>query len=289
MNASRILSPAPSSSSTMLTYAVYVVVAVIVIVILYQFTFKTASLDVSIANAMQPGNPTQIKSLKITQGDLNDGKIRVKPGGAYTLSFWMNIKAWGGNQPGAPQSVLNILDDGLTGQSLLSVLLYPNDPQMMVRVNMGSAKNLSPDFTNNTSRLQSYTSTIPLVTQGINMPQCDINEIDLQRWINFTISVNGRIVDIYYDGKLNRSCILPALPISSVGGQQTVQIGEAGGFTGTFGVMQYFAYPLTPDRIYSIYLAGPGGPPTFLSLLESKLGINLTYTAAAIPATTVSA
>jgi len=289
MNASRILSPAPSSSSTMLTYAVYIVIAVIVIGILYQFTFKSASLDVSIANAMQPGNPAQIKSMKITQGDVNDGKIRIKPGGAYTLSFWMNIKAWGGNQPGAPQSVLNIFDDGLTGQSLLSVLLYPNDPQMMVRVNMGSTKNLSPDFTSNTSRLQSYTSTIPLITQGINMPQCDVNEIDLQRWINFTISVNGRIVDIYYDGKLNRSCILPALPISSVGGQQTVQIGEAGGFTGTFGVMQYFAYPLTPDRIYSIYLAGPGGPPTFLSLLESKLGINLTYTAAATPATTTSA
>jgi len=276
----------PVVSSSMVTYAAYVVIAVIVVVILYQFTFKGASLDVSLANAMQPGNPQTMKSLKITQGDLNDGKIRIKPGGAYTISFWMNIKAWGGLQPGTPQSVLNIMDSGLSGQSLLSVLLYPNDPQMMVRVNMGSANNLSPDFTNNASRTQSYTSTIPLVTQSLNMPQCDVNEIDLQRWINFTISINGRIVDIYYDGKLNRSCILPALPISSVSGQQTVQLGEAGGFTGTFGIMQYFAYPLTPDRIYSIYLAGPGGPPTFLSLLSSKLGINLSYTASATPATT---
>ena len=285
MNAARNASAAitaPIVGSGMAIYAVYIVIAVIVVAILYQFVFKTAALDVELATAMQPGNPTGgLKSFKITQGDATDGKIRIKPGGAYTISFWMNIKAWGGQQPGAPQSVLNIMDGGLTGSSLLSVLLYPNDPQMMVRVNMGSAKNLSPDFTNNATRTQSYTSTIPLVTQGINMPQCDVNEIDLQRWINFTSSVNGRIVDIYYDGKLNRSCILPALPISSVNGQQTVQIGEAGGFTGSFGVINYFAYPLTPDRIYSIYLAGPGGPPTFFSLLQSKLGINLTYTASA--------
>jgi hypothetical protein len=266
------------ASSGMATYAVYIVIAIIAVVLVYQFVFKNASLDVSLAGSMQPGNPSTIKTLKITQGDVNDGKIRIKPGGAYTLTFWMNIKAWGGNQPGVPQSVLNILDAGLPGQSLLSVLLYPNDPQMMVRVNMVSASNLSPDFTNNTVRLQSYTSTIPLITQGMNMPQCDVNEIDVQRWINFTISVNGRIVDIYYDGKLNRSCILPGTPVSSTNGQQVVQLGEGTGFTGTFGIMQYFAYPLTPDRIYSIYLAGPGGPPTFMGLLESRLGINLTYT-----------
>jgi len=284
MNAARnastnVAATASSMMSGMKSYIVYGVIAVIVVVILYQFVYKSASLDLSLANAMQPGNPTTIKALKITQGDQTDGKIRIKPGGTYTLSFWMNIKAWGGQQPGVPQSVLNILDDGLAGKSLLSVLLYPNDPQMMVRVNMGSSSNPSPDFTNNVTRTQSYTSTIPLVTQSLNMPQCDVNEIDLQRWINMTISVNGRVVDIYYDGKLNRSCILPATPVSSANGQQTVQIGEAGGFTGTFGVMQYFAYPLTPDRIYSIYLAGPGGPPTFMNLLESKLGINLTYTA----------
>jgi len=279
MNAARNISAsAVATASGASSYIVYIVIAIIVIVLLYQFVYTSPSLDVALTKAMQPANPKMIKSLKITQGDATDGKIRIKPGGMYTLTFWMNIKAWGGQQPGVPQSVLNIMDDGLAGQSLLSVLLYPNDPTMMVRVNMGSAANLSPDFTNNVTRQQSYTSTIPLVTQSINMPQCDVNEIDIQRWVNFTISVNGRIVDIYYDGKLNRSCILPGTPVSSTNGQQTVQIGEAGGFTGTFGVMQYFAYPLTPSRIYSIYLAGPGGPPTFTDLLESKLGINLTYT-----------
>jgi hypothetical protein len=146
MNAARNASAnVAASASGMMSgaksYIMYGVIAIIIVVILYQFVFKSASLDVDLASTMQPGNPTMIKSLKITQGDLTDGKIRIKPGGTYTLSFWMNIKAWGGQQPGVPQSVLNILDDGLSGQSLLSVLLYPNDPQMMVRVNMGSTNN----------------------------------------------------------------------------------------------------------------------------------------------------
>jgi hypothetical protein len=61
-------------------------------------------------------------------------------------------------------------------------------------------------------------------------------------------------------------------------GKQSVVIGEHGGFQGSFGLMNYYGMSLTPDRIYSIYLAGPGGPPTFLSYLESKLGINIAYT-----------
>ena len=52
---------------------------------------------------------------------------------------------------------------------------------------------------------------------------CDLTDIDLQRWINITVSVNGRIVDVYYDGKLARSCVLPTIPVASDNGQQIVR------------------------------------------------------------------
>jgi len=56
-----------------------------------------------------------------------------------------------------------------------------------------------------------------------------------------------------------------------------VQIGNNGGFGGKISGIQFFAYPLTPDRIYSIYQAGPMGQRGFVGYLLEKLGINLTY------------
>jgi hypothetical protein len=116
-----------------------------------------------------------------------------------------------------------------------------------------------------------------MANEVIESPMCDIQDIDLQRWINITVSVNGRIVDVYYDGKLNRSCVLPDIPMAPESGVQVVATGKKGGFGGKISGVQFFAYPLTPDRIYAIYQAGPKGPAGFIAFLAEKLGIKLTY------------
>jgi hypothetical protein len=252
-------------------YGIYILIAVVVVYLVSRLVFQGSALEVPVTTTTQVANPTAIVPLNIT----SDGRIRIKPGGEYTFSFWVYINSWGAAKA---KGVLSIVDAGLSGQSLLSVLLYPSDPMMAIRINTTNSN--TNDLTKNTTRQSLLGGTGSLTNSDGTTPQCDIQAIDLQRWINVTVCTNGRVADIYYDGKLNRSCVLPGIINAGTSGMQMVQIGEGGGFQGSFGVMNYYGYALTPDRIYSIYLAGPGGPPSFLSYLSSKLGINLTYTSA---------
>ena len=268
---------ANSSSSSVMKYGIYLLVAVVVIYLVSRLVFQGSSLEVPVMTATQIANPTTPITTTIT----NKGPLLIKPGGEYSFSFWIYINSWGNSKT---RSVLNLLDSSsaFSGKTLMSVMLYPSDPMMAIRLNTTPAA--ATDATSNATRMSlisNGTSSSSLISQAGSTPQCDIQGIDLQRWINITVSTNGRVVDIYYDGKLNRSCVLNGIINGSTSAStQSVQIGEGGGFTGSFGVMNYYAYALTPDRIYSIYLAGPGGPPSFLSYLQAKLGINLTYTSA---------
>ena len=85
---------------------------------------------------------------------------------------------------------------------------------------------------------------------------CDIKEIPVQRWVNLTIVSSGRVLDIYMDGKLSRSCILenvlnvPRVPLG-------LRLGDYGGFGGRYSSVQMWGAQLTPDLIYGIYQMGP--------------------------------
>jgi hypothetical protein len=281
---------APSSA---LKYIFYIVAALSIVYVVSRLTFNGGSQDISVTGTTQSGAPGVDKagafpSFTITE----DSRLRIKPGGEYTFSFWVYINTWGVNGS-KPTNVLRIADAELAGHSLLAVMLYPTEPTMAIRFYTGAG---TGNFTNDTARndlINSGTGSLSAPTTGTcatdsaaSTPQCDLRDIDMQRWINITVTTNGRMVDVYYDGKLARSCILPNIIQSPVKGLQSVKIGENGGFQGSFGVMNYYAYTLTPDRIYSIYLAGPGGPPTFLSYLEKQLGVNIVYSGATTGATT---
>lgn len=295
MNAARMNAPrmnAASGSSSTLKYVLYILVAVVAVYLVSRLVFQGSSLEVPVTTTVMSGTvaagaAAEKTTFPITKsGDKNNSAIQIKPGGEYTFSFWVYIDAWTG---GKAASILNITDSTLPLNALLSVLLYPSSPTMAIR--LATSGTSTPDYTLNTARQDLERGTgidgITMMTSAGNTsstPTCDLQNIDMQRWLNVTVCTSGRIVDIYYDGKLNRSCVLPG-PIAGATSSSNlnVKIGEATGFSGSLGVMNYYAYALTPDRIYSIYLAGPGGPPSFWSYLSSQmaqLGINLTYTSA---------
>lgn len=254
----------------MIINVVYVVAFLVALYYLYKFLIEGSDLEVTLLNHEMDGN-------SVDQWKLPGKDVRVKQGGEYTISFWMYITSWE-HRAGLAKSVLQILDENMPDKILLNTVLYPNEAKMMVRVNTIGGSLEGSDYTQagKFADLMSGNGAIEMTGSGV-MPKCDIQDIDLQRWINITVSVNGRIVDIYYDGKLARSCVLPDLPQASDSGTQYVQVGNKGGFGGKLSGVQFFAYPLTPDRIYSIYQAGPMGQRGFIGYLMEKIGINLTY------------
>ena len=198
----------------------YVVAFLVALYYLYKFFISSSDLDFDVLNAEADANAPQSFPLP------NSQSVLVKTGGEYTLSFWMYINSWD-YRAGLAKSVLQIVDSASPQHALLTTILYPNEPKLMVRVHTES-KSTGMDYTNfsNFNSLLSGSQTGSMFGPTLESPMCDLADIDLQRWINITISVNGRIVDVYYDGKLARSCVLPDIPTAPMNGKQAVAIGQ---------------------------------------------------------------
>jgi hypothetical protein len=83
---------------------------------------------------------------------------------------------------------------------------------------------------------------------------CDIKNIPLQKWVHITYVLNNRTVDIYIDGKLERSCVLRGVPKLN---DEPVRVCDNGGYFGKISNLVYFRYALKPDEVYKIYASGP--------------------------------
>ena len=88
---------------------------------------------------------------------------------------------------------------------------------------------------------------------------CDLPEIDLQRWTMVTVIISGKIIDIYVDGKLTRSCATPSYFKVDPTKDVNIKICERGGFDGYIGNTSVANYSMNPDEIYRTYLSGPSG------------------------------
>ena len=116
---------------------------------------------------------------------------------------------------------------------------------------------------------------------------CVIRNVQLQKWINITMSVYGNTVDLYLDGKLVRTCVMPAMPASLSSGDQ-LYVG--GGYTltnntitTTYGDLQgfisnvvYNADYFSPEEAWNIYSAGYSGAGMFNFLHSYKLNFSIT-------------
>ena len=102
---------------------------------------------------------------------------------------------------------------------------------------------------------------------------CSIRNFPLQRWVNLIVSLNGRTLDVYLDGKLVRTCILSnvAKPI----GEADINLTPNGGFSGWTSKLQFWAKPLNPQEAFNVYREGPGGS-SFMSMFN-RYKVRVTY------------
>ena len=95
--------------------------------------------------------------------------------------------------------------------------------------------------------------------------ECAIANVPIQRWCNFFMSVYGRTLDLYLDGKLVRTCVLPG--VAKIDSTAPVYITPMGGFSGWTSRFQYWTESSDPQKAWNTYKAGYGG-----SLLGSLFG-----------------
>lgn len=97
---------------------------------------------------------------------------------------------------------------------------------------------------------------------------CNIYNIPIQSWCNLLISVYGRTLDIYLDGKLVNTCVLPGT--ANVNGDSNVYITPAGGFSGWTSKFEYLPKASDPQTAWNKYEGGYNN-----SIFDSIFGTNV--------------
>ena len=226
------------------------------------------------------------------QGFQSKIELPINTGGEYSFQTWIYISDWT-HRAGLPKHVFSIAGtskSGVTNDHLTMIgILYPNENKMMIRVHQdpnGSVPIEGPDMTlvsNVTNLFNTGQIDGQMYGNSTDYPVCDIMDLDLQKWICLAITVNGRVVDVYVDGKLARSCVCPNLPTVVNPHHQYVLLGQSGAWGGNISTTRVFGYALTPARIYEIYQNGPSDTNGldakfgFIGWLLERLGLQIDY------------
>jgi hypothetical protein len=110
--------------------------------------------------------------------------------------------------------------------------------------------------------LYPLTNSLKVVTStsaSERVESCDIQNIPLMSWVHIVYVLNNRAVDIYINGKLERSCALRGIPTISNDPVYITSGKPQAGFYGKIGKTQYFTKALLPNEVANIYQQGPLG------------------------------
>ena len=102
-----------------------------------------------------------------------------------------------------------------------------------------------------------YPGTDATAESSALTPKYTVGNVPLQKWVNLLISAYGRSLDIYIDGKLVRTCLLPG--VAKINPTSDVYITPSGGFSGWTSTFQYWPESCDPQKAWNIYKKGYGG------------------------------
>lgn len=84
--------------------------------------------------------------------------------------------------------------------------------------------------------------------------KCMVEAFPLQKWVHVVVSQYNQVLDIYIDGKLSSSCVLPGFPDVV---QDDLVIAPEDGFSGKITKVVYLNSAVSADDAYSLYADGP--------------------------------
>jgi hypothetical protein len=218
---------------------IFIVIIIILLIIVINYIIR----DVNTLTGLTSGQTMQkieAKSLASSSSSWNTSN--------FTYSIWFYIDDWN-YRYGEPKVVFGRMANG-TGekQPCPSVVLGPIQNNITVSLAVYPGLDEKPEDGSN-----------------FIVHNCGISNIPIQRWCNFLLSVYGRTLDLYLDGKLVRTCVLPG--IANIDPNAPVYITPMGGFSGWTSRFQYWTDASNPQKAWNIYRAGYGS-----SLLGSIFG-----------------
>lgn len=159
----------------------------------------------------------------------------------YSYSIWIYISSW--TNTDTPKYIFTRCSTKDTELCLPEVTLAETDNTLNVRVS-------SEDGDSTT---------------------CSVPNIPIQTWTNIIVSLNTKVLDIYVNGKLAKTCITSGVPAFDK--DAPLVLTPATSFTGYTSRFVFYANPTGPEDAWTIYKSGPGGNllMSFLNQYKIKL------------------
>jgi hypothetical protein len=233
-----------------------IVFVLVALYYLYKYLFTSSGLEI------QSMNDQFLPADKATGGAATFSQMfdkQVYSGGELTVNIWVYLQDLQRVNPGAAKHIFSLGKVGtgsgsstLTGEQTMVVYLEPNTSNLKVGISTEPTSG-----TDNSTTIMGSPSSIP--TSNV---QATVRDVELQKWVMLTFALNNKILDIYMDGKLARSVVLPAM--YKVGGAATyglyLNAAAYGGFGGFLGNIKMANYALNPEEVWRLYMSGPSAP-----------------------------
>jgi hypothetical protein len=229
---------------------------IFLLVILY-YIFKYLLTDnTSLSNTVQSG---QIMS---TIDPSHLGNNVTSPSN-FTYSIWFNINDWN-YRYGEPKVLFGRMGQGsdsgdgdvagLSGYDPCPAVVFGAlNNEVLISIGCFVSSDTDKDDSN-------YSPNSNTITHN-----CLVSNIPIQKWVNLLISVYGRTLDVYIDGKLVKTCLMPG--IAQIEPSASLFLTPMGGFSGWTSRFQYWPHSTNTQTAWEIYQRGYGA-----GLLGTLLG-----------------
>lgn len=233
-----------------------IVLVIIVALLLYYYTSSKSSLSSTVSGTtMQTIPPSSLPS--------NSNPVN------FAYSIWFYVNDWQ-YKYGDTKIIFGRMSTNNYSSStnLTYTEILENSPCPVVTLG---------EFQNDLSILLDQTPSGS--TSTVDNEPVVVTNIPLQKWVNLVMSVYGKTMDVYIDGKLVQTSIL--LGPANVNVSQNIYVTPCGGFNGWTSNLQYFPNPLNPQQVWSLYQKGYGSG--YLANLFNSFQLTVTVNNNGVP------
>ena len=209
----------------------------VVVIILYIF-FTTVFADKTKSNLVGLHNALD------NQKEIPYGKLKGSGSTNYTYSFWIYINDYN-KFYGEKKMILErseTVGSGATAKTIYFPRIYLGENQNDIHIEISEQLKSNNPVTNH---------------------EIVINSIPLQKWNHIIMTKSGNTIDIYIDGKLVKTSIMPNVA-QKPNTESSIALTKANesnnkGFAGYLSKVNYYSTAMNTREAYQLYKEGYGG------------------------------
>jgi hypothetical protein len=187
------------------------------------------------------GSPHLGEKLATIRG--SNAVLSAKNEGAYGVQWWMFIKDWNYGF-GKDKAVIVRADPTNLAIKNPAISLHPTENTLKVSISI---------FPANGQGSVSEPAAAGHAGSTDDVFVCEVPDVPLQKWFAVSVTVFGRNLDVYIDGKLVKSCFLSGVPKPVAG---DISVTPDGGFSGKMCSLYHYSRMLVPSDAKAFFNAG---------------------------------